>query len=33
MGRFDEKTGELVGDTETVSAYVDSDYYSPDSNE
>ncbi len=33
MGRFDEKTGELVGDTETVSAYVDSDYYSPNGNE
>ncbi len=29
-GRFDEKTGELVGDNETVSAYVDSDYYSPE---
>ncbi|MCR4762806.1 MAG: DNA-directed RNA polymerase subunit beta [Lachnospiraceae bacterium] len=29
-GRFDEKTGDLIADNETVSAYVDSDYYSPD---
>ncbi len=29
-GRFDEKTGDLVADNETVSAYVDSDYTSPE---
>ena len=28
--RFDETTGDLVNDTETVSAYIDNDYYSPD---